>query len=147
MTDTVTLFTDGACAGNPGPGGWGVLMIRGGRQDELSGGAAHTTNNQMELLAAIKGLEALSTSHRVNIYTDSKYVKDGITQWIKNWKNNGWRNAQKKPVKNAGLWKRLDAAGARHDVTWHWVKGHDGHPQNERADRLANEGMRAYLEP
>ncbi len=145
MTNKVTLFTDGACAGNPGPGGWGVLMIWEESEAELTGGEDDTTNNRMELLAAIEGLKALDEPHDVDLYTDSKYVKDGITQWIKNWKRNGWRNSQKKPVKNADLWKLLDEARAQHNVSWHWVKGHDGHPENERADQLANEGMAPFL--
>ena len=145
MTDKVKLFTDGACSGNPGPGGWGVLLIWQDKRDELIGGSGDTTNNRMELLAAIKGLEALSVRHKVDLYTDSKYVKDGITQWITNWKRNGWRNAQKRQVKNADLWIRLDEARGNHDVAWHWVRGHAGHTENERADELANNGMAPYL--
>jgi ribonuclease HI len=137
----VELFTDGACRGNPGPGGWGVLMRYGDSEKELYGGEAHTTNNRMELLAVIEGLAALKRPCAVAITTDSQYVKNGITQWIHNWKRNGWKTAAKKPVKNDDLWKRLDQAVARHDVSWHWVKGHAGHAENERADALANRGI------
>ncbi|MBW4707276.1 ribonuclease HI [Roseobacter sp. YSTF-M11] len=142
-------YTDGACSGNPGPGGWGVLMraMEGDtviKERELKGGEAETTNNRMELLAAINALESLSRSSTITIVTDSNYVKNGITSWIFGWKKNGWKNAAKKPVANAGLWQRLDAANARHDVTWHWVKGHAGHPENERADALARAGMAPF---
>lgn len=142
-------FTDGACSGNPGPGGWGVLLqARDGdrilRQRELSGGEAQTTNNRMELLAAINALEHLSRPSAVTIVTDSAYVKNGVTQWIHGWKRNGWKTAGRKPVKNAELWQRLDAAQQRHEVTWQWVKGHAGHPENERADKLAREGMKPF---
>lgn len=142
-------YTDGACSGNPGPGGWGAILIaRDGdnvlKERELNGGAAQTTNNQMELMAAIAALEALERSSAVTVVTDSSYVKDGITSWIHGWKKRGWKNAAKKPVKNEDLWKRLDAAQARHRVTWEWVKGHAGHPENERADALARAGMEPF---
>ncbi len=139
MTDEkgIEIFTDGACLGNPGPGGWGVLLRWRGSEKELSGGEAETTNNRMELMAAIQGLEALKRPGRVTLTTDSTYVKDGITKWIFNWKKNGWRSAVKKPVKNMDLWQRLDAAVAGHDVNWRWVKGHAGHVENERVDDLA----------
>ncbi len=142
---SVQLYTDGACSNNPGPGGWGVLLVAGGTRKEMSGGEPDTTNNRMELTAAIRGLEALKRPCTVDLYTDSKYLRDGITKWIANWKRNGWRTANKKPVKNAELWRRLDALSQRHDIRWHWVKGHAGHPENERADALANEGMAPYL--
>lgn len=134
---TVTIYTDGACSGNPGPGGWGALLQYGGNEKELSGGEPETTNNRMEMLAAIKALEALKQSCIVHLYTDSTYVKDGITQWIFGWKKNGWRTAAKKPVKNADLWQLLDEQTRRHTVEWHWVKGHDGDERNERVDALA----------
>ena len=139
MTDetSIEIFTDGACMGNPGPGGWGVLLRWRGSEKELSGGEAETTNNRMELMAAIQGLEALKRPGRVTLTTDSTYVKDGITKWIFTWKENGWRSAAKKPVKNVDLWQRLDVAAAGHDVRWRWVKGHAGHSENERADNLA----------
>lgn len=137
---TVEIFTDGACSGNPGPGGWGALLRYNGHEKELYGGEAETTNNRMELLAAIRALEALKRPSRVELHTDSRYVKDGITRWIHNWKRNGWRTAAKKPVKNEELWRALDAALARHEVHWFWVKGHAGHPENERADELARRG-------
>ncbi|MEL7090111.1 MAG: ribonuclease HI [Pseudomonadota bacterium] len=142
-------YTDGACSGNPGPGGWGVLLqaMRGDevvKQRELSGGAAQTTNNQMELMAAIMALETLDRPAELTIVTDSNYVKNGITAWIHGWKRNGWKNAAKKPVANADLWQRLDAAQARHSVTWKWVKGHAGHAENERADALARAGMAPF---
>ncbi len=145
----ITAFTDGACSGNPGPGGWGLLLVatEGGavvRERELSGGEAATTNNRMELLAAITALETLSRPSRITIVTDSSYVRDGVTRWIHGWKRNGWKTAAKKPVKNEDLWRRLDAAAARHDVTWQWVKGHAGHPENERADALARAGMAPF---
>ncbi len=142
-------YTDGACSGNPGPGGWGVLMraMEGGRilrERELNGGEAQTTNNRMELMAAISALEALKKPSKLTIVTDSNYVKDGITKWIHGWKKNGWRNSAKKPVKNAELWQRLDEATRRHDITWEWIRGHTGHPENERADELARQGMEPY---
>ena len=143
-TKDVEIFTDGACSGNPGPGGWGAILRYGEVEKEISGGAANTTNNQMELMAAINALEALSRPCRVNLHTDSQYVKNGITQWMKGWVRNGWKTAAKKPVKNAELWKQLDAAVKRHEVKWHWVKGHAGHPENERADELARTGMAPY---
>jgi ribonuclease HI len=144
-------YTDGACSGNPGPGGWGVVLIaRDGdtvlKERALNGGAAQTTNNQMELMAAIAALETLDKPSTLTLVTDSVYVKDGITQWIHGWKKRGWKTAAKKPVKNEELWKRLDAAVARHDVTWEWVKGHAGHPENERADELARAGMAPFKE-
>ncbi len=135
--DVVELFTDGACRGNPGPGGWGVLMRWRGVEKELAGGDAETTNNRMELMAAIQGLLALKRGVRARLYTDSTYVSDGITRWIHGWKRNGWKTASKKPVKNVDLWQRLDDALVGHDVEWIWVKGHAGHPENERADALA----------
>lgn len=138
---TVHAFTDGACSGNPGPGGWGVLLRWGDHEKELFGGEPRTTNNRMELFAAISALEELSRPSTVVVTTDSVYVKDGITSWIANWKRRNWLTAAKKPVKNVDLWKRLDEAAARHDVTWEWVKGHDGHPENERADALARRGI------
>ena len=142
-------YTDGACSGNPGPGGWGVLMraVNGGtvvKERELSGGEALTTNNRMELLAAINALETLGRASDITIVTDSQYVKNGVTQWIHGWKRNGWKTASKKPVKNADLWQRLDDAQARHRVTWEWIKGHAGHAENERADELARAGMKPY---
>jgi ribonuclease HI len=138
---TVHAFTDGACSGNPRPGGWGVLLRWGDHEKELFGGEPRTTNNRMELFAAISALEELSRPSTVVVTTDSVYVKDGITSWIANWKRRNWLTAAKKPVKNVDLWKRLDEAAARHDVTWEWVKGHDGHPENERADALARRGI------
>ena len=137
----VRAFTDGACSGNPGPGGWGAVLQFGDHERELHGGAADTTNNRMELTAAIEALRALSESCRVSLTTDSTYVKDGITQWLANWKRNGWKTAAKKPVKNQDLWQALDHESSRHEIDWCWVKGHSGHPENERADRLANLGM------
>lgn len=142
-------YTDGACSGNPGPGGWGTLMLaregaRVVKTRELKGGEANTTNNRMELLAAIHALEALERPSEITIVTDSTYVKNGVTLWIHNWKKNGWRTAAKKPVKNDELWKRLDQAQARHGVTWKWVKGHAGHEENERADELARAGMEPF---
>ncbi len=134
---TVEIFTDGACSGNPGPGGWGAILRTGNRERELSGGDPATTNNRMELMAAIMALEALKRPCHVRLFTDSNYVREGVTKWIHGWKKNGWRTADKKPVKNVELWQRLDAARARHQVEWHWVKGHSGHPENERADALA----------
>jgi len=142
-------YTDGACSGNPGPGGWGVLLqaVENGKvvkERPLSGGAADTTNNRMELMAAISALETLSRPTKVTVVTDSAYVKGGITGWMIGWKKNGWKTSQKKPVKNVDLWQRLEAAASRHDVTWEWVKGHAGHPENERADELAREGMAPF---
>lgn len=142
-------YTDGACSGNPGPGGWGVLMqaMDGDRvvkERELCGGDANTTNNRMELLAAINALEVLERPTQVTIVTDSQYVKNGVTSWIHGWKRNGWKTSAKKPVKNVELWQRLDEAQARHQVTWEWVKGHAGHPENEKADELARAGMKPF---
>lgn len=140
----VTIYTDGACSGNPGPGGWGALLLWGRHEKTLKGGAASTTNNRMELQAAIEALRALKRPCLVDLYTDSTYVRSGITEWIHNWKARGWKTAAKKPVKNVDLWQALDAELARHDVVWHWVKGHAGNDGNERADSLANEGMAPY---
>ena len=144
MRKRVEIFTDGACSGNPGPGGWGAILRYNGAVRELSGGEAETTNNRMELMAAIEALNALKQPCAVDLYTDSNYVRDGISGWIEGWKRNGWRTAAKKPVKNAELWQALDAARQRHDVSWHWVKGHAGHPENERADELARSGMAPF---
>lgn len=141
---SVEIYTDGACSGNPGPGGWGVVMRYGSAEKELSGGDFETTNNRMELTAAIEALNALKQPCRVDLYTDSVYVKDGIQKWIAGWKRNNWRTSAKKPVKNVELWQALEAALEPHDVTWHWVKGHAGHPENERADELARAGMAPY---
>ncbi|TFW11125.1 ribonuclease HI [Brevundimonas intermedia] len=141
-SDHVIIHTDGACKGNPGPGGWGALLqTGGGHEKELWGGEANTTNNRMELMAAIMALEALKRPCKVELHTDSKYVMQGITEWMRGWKARGWLTADKKPVKNADLWQRLDAARLRHDVKWRWVKGHAGHELNERADQLANRGV------
>jgi ribonuclease HI len=133
----IDIFTDGACSGNPGPGGWGVILRWRGTEKELAGGAPETTNNRMELMAAIAGLESLKRPAKARVHTDSRYVKDGITLWIAKWKQNGWKTAAKKPVKNADLWQRLELAVGAHDVEWHWIRGHTGHPENERADELA----------
>ena len=133
----VEIFTDGACSGNPGPGGWAAILRAGEHEKELSGGELATTNNRMEMMAVIAGLEALQRPCKVRLFTDSKYVLDGATKWIKGWKKNGWKTADKKPVKNIDLWQRLDAARAPHTVAWHWVRGHAGHPENERVDQLA----------
>lgn len=138
---TVVIYTDGACRGNPGPGGWGATLRYQGKERELWGGENDTTNNRMELLAAIKGLEALKRESVVELYTDSNYVKNGISQWIHNWKKNGWKSANRKPIKNQDLWMRLDELQAKHQVSWHWVKGHSGDPNNERVDMLANRGV------
>jgi ribonuclease HI len=140
----VVIYTDGACSGNPGPGGWGAIMMSGPHRKEISGGEANTTNNRMELFAAIAALEALKGPSQVDLHTDSSYLRNGITQWIHGWKRNGWRTADRKPVKNAELWQRLEEATHRHQITWHWVKGHTGHPENERADELAREGMAPF---
>jgi ribonuclease HI len=144
--ESVIIYTDGGCRGNPGPGGWGALLSFRGREREIWGGEALTTNNRMELMAAIAGLEALTREVDVEIHTDSQYVRNGITSWIRNWKSNGWKTADKKPVKNADLWQRLDAAQARHRVSWHWVKGHAGEPGNERAHLLAQRGIEQNAE-
>jgi len=138
----VEIATDGACKGNPGPGGWGAIIRYGEREKELSGGEGHTTNNRMELMAAIEALNALKKPCRVKLSTDSRYVMDGLTKWLKGWQRNGWRTADKKPVKNAELWQRLIDAAAPHRIDWIWVKGHAGHPDNERADRLASDAAR-----
>ena len=137
----VTIFTDGACSGNPGPGGWGAILRFGDVEKELKGGENPTTNNRMELMAAISALEALTKPALVDLTTDSQYVRQGITTWINNWKRNGWRTASKEPVKNADLWLRLDEALKPHEVHWHWIKGHAGHAENERADQLARDGL------
>jgi ribonuclease HI len=141
----VVIHTDGACSGNPGPGGWGAIIREGGRVTEIKGGEAATTNNRMELLAAISALEALPDGTPADLHTDSQYLRDGITKWMHNWKKNGWRTSDKKPVKNVDLWKRLEAAAERHQIAWHWVRGHVGHDENERADELAREGMQPFL--
>ena len=137
----VEIFTDGACSGNPGPGGWGAILRAGEHEKEMWGGDSETTNNRMELMAAIMALEALKGPTTIDLHTDSTYVKDGITKWIHNWQRNGWKTAAKKPVKNVDLWQRLQEAMARHEISWHWVRGHAGHPENERADELARRGI------
>jgi ribonuclease HI len=139
----VEIFTDGACSGNPGPGGWGAILRYGTVEKELAGGEPQTTNNRMELMAAIAGLEALKRPCKVRLYTDSQYLRDGITQWLPGWKARGWRTAAKAPVKNVDLWQRLEQAAAGHEIEWHWVRGHAGHPENERADALARAGLEA----
>lgn len=144
MSDTVEVWTDGACSGNPGPGGWGAILVYKGKERDLCGGEELTTNNRMELMAAISALETLTRPCTVALHTDSQYVKGGMTGWIHGWKRNGWKTADKKPVKNEDLWKRLDAALARHTVEWRWVKGHAGDPMNERADELARTGMAPF---
>lgn len=141
MSDVVEIYADGACKGNPGPGGWGVLLRAGGAERELYGGERETTNNRMELTAVIRALEALKRRCRVRLYTDSQYVQKGISQWIHDWKRRGWRTADRKPVKNVDLWRRLDELAGGHDIEWHWVRGHAGHPENERADALANRAI------
>jgi ribonuclease HI len=141
VTPDVTIYTDGACSGNPGPGGWGAVLIAGGREKDICGGEPATTNNRMELMAAIQALETLTRPCKVELHTDSQYLRQGITQWIHAWRARGWLTADRKPVKNEDLWKRLDAARQRHEVTWRWVKGHSGHPLNERADALARKGL------
>jgi ribonuclease HI len=141
MAKRVVIHTDGACSGNPGPGGWGAILEWDGHRREIKGGDPHTTNNRMELTAAIMALEALKRPCTVELFTDSQYLRNGITKWIHGWKRNGWRTADKKPVKNIDLWQRLDTALARHDVRWHWVRGHAGHDLNERADELAREAI------
>jgi ribonuclease HI len=140
----VAIWTDGACSGNPGPGGWGAVLVAEGHEKELKGGAAETTNNRMELTAAIEALAALKRPSAVDFYTDSQYLRGGITQWIDGWKRNGWKTADRKPVKNVDLWQRLDAARAGHTIVWHWVKGHAGTEGNDRADQLAREGMEPF---
>ena len=144
MSEPVTIYTDGACSGNPGPGGWGAVLMFKGKERELSGGEPVTTNNRMELMAAISALDALSRPCTVDLYTDSQYVRQGITQWLKGWKANGWRTASRDPVKNEDLWRRLEEAAARHKVVWRWIKGHAGHAENERADALARAGMAPF---
>jgi ribonuclease HI len=145
VTPDVVIYTDGACRGNPGPGGWGAILISGEHEKEVAGGERLTTNNRMELTAAIKALEALKRPCRVELHTDSQYLRQGVTEWMTNWKRRGWLTADKKPVKNEDLWRRLDEARARHQVDWRWVKGHAGHPLNERADAIANRGLEAAL--
>jgi ribonuclease HI len=141
MTPDVVIYTDGACSGNPGPGGWGAILTSGEHQRELSGGELHTTNNRMEIMAAIRALQALKRPCRVELHTDSQYLRQGITEWLPGWKARGWKTAAKAPVKNEDLWRELDEARARHTVDWRWVKGHAGHPMNERADALARKGL------
>jgi ribonuclease HI len=141
MSRVVTIHTDGACRGNPGPGGWGAILEHGDKQRQLYGGELDTTNNRMELTAVIKALEALKFKCQIELYTDSKYVLQGITEWMANWKKRNWRTADKKPVKNVDLWQKLDTLVIEHDINWHWVKGHSGHPGNELADQLANKGI------
>jgi ribonuclease HI len=140
-TNRIVIYTDGACSGNPGPGGWGAILRTGEHEKELSGGDDETTNNRMELMAAIAALEELKQPSPIDLFTDSTYVRDGIMKWIHNWKRNGWKTAAKKPVKNVDLWKRLELAMERHKIEWHWVKGHAGHPDNERADELARNAI------
>ena len=142
----VTIYTDGACSGNPGPGGWGAVLISGPHRKEICGGEPQTTNNRMELAAAIAALDALKKPSRVDLHSDSEYLRNGISVWIDGWKRNGWRTSAKQPVKNAELWLKLDAARQRHEVRWHWVRGHAGHRENERADELARQGMRPFLQ-
>ena len=139
--EVVEIFTDGACRGNPGPGGWGAILRADGREKELCGGEPATTNNRMELMAVIRALEALKRPSRVRVHTDSQYVQKGISEWIHSWKRKGWKTADKQPVKNEDLWRRLDEVAAQHEVEWRWVRGHSGHPENERADELANKGI------
>lgn len=141
----VEIYTDGACRGNPGPGGWGVLLLTDRTEKELCGGDIATTNNRMELMAAIQGLSALNRRCNVSVYTDSEYVRRGISEWLANWKKRGWKTANRKPVKNEDLWRKLDELAAQHDIEWHWVKGHAGNPGNERADQLANDGLERSL--
>jgi ribonuclease HI len=145
MSARVAIWTDGACSGNPGPGGWGAVLCYDGHEKDLCGGEAQTTNNRMELMGAISALEALSRPCPVDLHTDSQYLRGGVTGWINNWKRNGWRTADKKPVKNDDLWRRLDEAAARHDIAWKWVRGHAGDAMNERADALARKGMKPFL--
>jgi ribonuclease HI len=145
LTRAVAVWTDGACSGNPGPGGWGVILRFGEREKDLCGGEAHTTNNRMELTAAIAALEALKRPCEVQLHTDSQYLREGVTAWMANWKKNGWRTSDKKQVKNEDLWRRLDEAIAGHEIDWRWVKGHAGDPMNERADALARRGMAPFL--
>ncbi len=140
-TPGVDIYTDGACSGNPGPGGWGALLVYVGHEKELSGGSAETTNNRMEMTAAIEALEVLKWPMTVRLHTDSTYLKNGITEWLNKWQRNGWKTANKKPVKNVELWQRLEAAAERHDISWFWVRGHSGHPENERVDELARRAI------
>jgi ribonuclease HI len=140
-TPVVDIYTDGACSGNPGPGGWGALLVYVGHEKELSGGSAETTNNRMEMTAAIEALEVLKWPMTVRLHTDSTYLKNGITEWLNKWQRNGWKTANKKPVKNVELWQRLEAAAERHDISWFWVRGHSGHPENERVDELARRAI------
>jgi len=147
VADLVEIYTDGACKGNPGPGGWGALLRSGGREKELFGGEPATTNNRMELTAVIRALEALKRPARIAVFTDSEYVRKGITEWLAAWKRRGWKTAERKPVKNEALWRRLDELAGRHEIRWHWVKGHSGDPGNERADALANRGVASLTEP
>ena len=142
----VTVYTDGACSGNPGPGGWGAILISGPHRKEICGGEPQTTNNRMELAAAIAALDALKKPSLVDLHSDSEYLRNGISMWIEGWKRNGWRTSARQSVKNVELWQRLDAARQRHEVKWHWVRGHAGHTENERADELAREGMRPFLQ-
>ena len=144
MSNVVEIYSDGACKGNPGPGGWGAVLRYNGVEKHLYGGEAETTNNRMELMAVIKALESLKRNCRVHITTDSQYVKNGITEWIVNWKRRGWKTAAKKPVKNQDLWQRLDESLASHDIEWHWIKGHSGHPENERCDEMARLAIQQY---
>ncbi|QMT60489.1 MULTISPECIES: ribonuclease HI [unclassified Legionella] len=143
---TIEIYTDGACKGNPGPGGWGVLLRYKGQEKTLYGGEAHTTNNRMELMAAIKGLEALKRPCSVDLYTDSQYLRQGMTDWLPTWKIKGWRNSKKEPVKNADLWQILDVLASRHQINWHWVKGHSGHVENDLVDALANQAIEELSE-
>ncbi|MCU0897619.1 MAG: ribonuclease HI [Burkholderiales bacterium] len=144
MAEVVRIFTDGACKGNPGPGGWGAILRYGEHERELFGGERATTNNRMELTAVIRALESLKRVCRIELYTDSQYVRNGITVWMRDWKRRGWKTADRKPVKNQDLWQRLDELAAGHEIHWHWVKGHSGHPENDRADALANRGAAAH---
>jgi ribonuclease HI len=146
LSQRVAIWTDGACSGNPGPGGWGAILTFGAQEREICGGEELTTNNRMELMAAIQALEALTRPCAIDVHTDSNYLRGGITGWMAGWKRNGWKTADKKPVKNVELWQRLDAAAAPHDVAWHWVRGHAGDDMNERADELARRGMQPFRE-
>jgi ribonuclease HI len=146
-TETVLVFADGACKGNPGPGGWGAILRMGAREKEICGGERETTNNRMELTAVIRALEALKRHCSVKVYTDSQYVQKGISEWLPQWKRRGWRTADKKPVKNDDLWRELDALAQQHKIEWHWVRGHAGHAENERADALANRGVQSVMGP
>lgn len=145
MTQKVEIYTDGACSGNPGPGGWGVILRYKNTEKELSGFEAMTTNNRMEIRAAIEGIKALTRSVKIEVYTDSQYLRDGVTKWLFQWKKNNWRLSNKSPVKNQDLWEELDALTQNHDISWHWVRGHSGHPENERADALARQAIEEAL--